>query len=129
MGDGEWLLGRNRGAEGCRDPGDGDGQCEWGLEWVMGDKEGDGRQGWRQELRTGMGTSQGKRQKKGRIRLWEGARQVEAKIPPSRPHYSVRGRGPLVGRALPLGRAPPPPQPRLPACSRPAAQGSPLSEF
>lgn len=31
---GEWLLGRSRDAEGCRDPeyGDGMGECEWGLE-------------------------------------------------------------------------------------------------
>lgn len=33
----------------------GDGKCEWGLEREMGDKEGDGRLGQRQELRTGMG--------------------------------------------------------------------------
>lgn len=64
-----------------------------------------------------------KRQKTGTMRLQEGPRQVEAKIPPSRPYqsHSVRGRGPLVGRALPLGRAPPPPSvppaPLLVACS------------
>lgn len=31
---GEWLLGRSRDAEGCRDPeyGDGMGECEWVLE-------------------------------------------------------------------------------------------------
>lgn len=39
------------------------------------------------------------------------------------------GAGTLVGLVLPLGQAPPPPQPCLLACSRPAAQGSPLSEF
>lgn len=52
MGGGEWLLGRKRGAEGCKDPGNRDGECERGLEREMRDKEGDGGQGQRQELRT-----------------------------------------------------------------------------
>lgn len=38
---------------------------------------------------------------------------MEAQTPPSRPYYSERGRGPLVGPALPLGRAP---LPLSPAC-------------
>lgn len=73
-------------------------------------------------------TSERKRQK-SRIGLCEGSRQVEAQIPPSRPYYSKRGWGPLVGPALPLGRAPLPLSPACPPCSRPAVQGSPLSEF
>lgn len=55
MGNGTWLLGRNWDAEGCRDPGGGDGEGERGLEWEIEDKEGGGRKGRRQELRTGMG--------------------------------------------------------------------------
>lgn len=93
----------------------GDWNGQWGTRKEMGDgtETGAEDQVW--------GTSQRKRQTRGRMRLPEGARQVEAKIPPFRPYYSVRRRGPLVGRALPLGWAPPPPQPRPPACSRPAA--------
>lgn len=95
----------------------------------MGDKEGDKKQGWGDGLRTGMGGKPEKKAEDRQYQATEGSRQV--KIPSFRPYcsYSVRGRGWLLGRALPLGRAPPPPQPRLPACSWPAAQGSPLSEF
>lgn len=41
--------------------------CKWGLEWAMGDKEGDGRQGRSHELRTRYGG-----QVRGKGRRWAG---------------------------------------------------------